>query len=788
MRKPSRLLIVFLTLAFPATAALADWPHPRGPAQNGQGKDGDAIGHERVGLTDAWRIPIGSGYSAIAVTDGRVVTQFSAGEHNWVAAYDATSGTELWRHATGPILKGLDGSDDGPLSSPVTGHGMVFTLDPRGSLEALRLGDGGVVWTKHLKEDLGAEPPHFWFTTTPLVAGDKILVAGGGDGHAITGLDAKTGAIAWRTGDGGVDYQSPTLMTLGGQEQAVAVTGAGIMGIEPAKGTVLWHHPFGDDDRSGSAIPTFIGDDTFVIPLNSGFSAFQVTKGGDGWSVSERYQTDAFGRSYAQPVLHKGHLYGFRGQILVCMNAETGERVWRSRPPGGDGLILIGDRLVIFAAKGAVVIADASPEGYNELARFDALEGSSLTWPAFDDGRIFVRNLEELAALQVTQGAATEQVVDAGTMDHAFGRWLREAQASEEPGTMVDALWTKHETLPIVEDGYVHFLFRSDAGEVAIGGSMLDQGVTEPLHHLAGTDLFHRSYALEPGSRWEYRFQADFGDWTTDPRNKRTVPAVRGRGEFSEIATPGYTLHRPFDEPEGGQGTIEPFTLKSAALETEKEIEVYLPPGYADSGESTYPLLVVNDGPSWREKGQLTAALDNLIGDRVAPVIVAFVPPAGAWWEEAGGSKTKEYAHMEAEELVPALAKRYRLSNAAADRAILGDRYYGLTTAWTALRHHDVFGHAVLFSPTLSQGHGDDLRAKIAQRMGAKVAFHVDWNRFDYRHVDRGADYGSEAEALFATLESHDYTVAGGEVLDSFGWGAWRNRTAAMLEALFPAK
>jgi hypothetical protein len=39
---------------------------------------------------------------------------------------------------------------------------------------------------------------------------------------------------------------------------------------------------------------------------------------------------------------------------------------------------------------------------------------------------------------------------------------------------------------------------------------------------------------------------------------------------------------------------------------------------------------------------------------------------------------------------------------------------------------------------------------------------------------------------LAEMLRTNGYVVAGGEILDSFGWGGWRNRTDRLLEALFP--
>ena len=77
---------------------------------------------------------------------------------------------------------------------------------------------------------------------------------------------------------------------------------------------------------------------------------------------------------------------------------------------------------MIFGAKGSVVVARATPEGYQERASLQALEGSGLTWPSFSDGKIFVRNLSELAAVNVSGNAGSAPDVSAMAGDHDFGR------------------------------------------------------------------------------------------------------------------------------------------------------------------------------------------------------------------------------------------------------------------------------------------------------------------------------------------------------------------------------
>ena len=122
------LLVLFATVS-PAVGASSEWPHLRGPGFDGRVEAAGTFESASVGLELAWRIPLGSGYSGIAVSGGRAVTLFSSGDADWVAAFDTATGKQLWRYRLGDLTKGHDGSDDGPLSSPTIGNGKVFACD-----------------------------------------------------------------------------------------------------------------------------------------------------------------------------------------------------------------------------------------------------------------------------------------------------------------------------------------------------------------------------------------------------------------------------------------------------------------------------------------------------------------------------------------------------------------------------------------------------------------------------------------------------------------------------------
>ena len=127
-----RNLIPFLLLAgvVALPGAAADWPHLRGPHLDGRLTEVPWLGRDGLQLEPVWDMPLGSGYSGIALSAGRAVTMFSDGESDHVMALDASTGVELWRYTLGKTYKGHDGSHDGPLSTPVIDEGVVYGLGP----------------------------------------------------------------------------------------------------------------------------------------------------------------------------------------------------------------------------------------------------------------------------------------------------------------------------------------------------------------------------------------------------------------------------------------------------------------------------------------------------------------------------------------------------------------------------------------------------------------------------------------------------------------------------------
>ncbi len=770
-------LVYWIAVFVTASGAWATerWGQFRGPSE-GTLPDGE------FGLAVAWTRDLGAGYSNVSIAGSKAITMFTSGDVDVVVALDAATGDEVWRYELGEKYAGHDGSTDGPLSTPAIGDGVVYVLGPYGQLAALGLADGALKWRRDLTEE-DSTVPDYGFTSSPLIAGELVILATGGEGQSITAFDAATGEPRWTAGDDTVNYQTPVLLELGGRPVLVAATDKVLQALDPETGKMLWQHRHTDgEEGEESAQVTPVDGRRFLVKYQRGAELYQASSD----SVEVLWETRAFGNTHAIPVLVGDHFYGFTGRFLTAASVATGEIAWRSRPPGGLGLSLIDGVLAIAAPNGDLVLVDPSPEGYRELTRIAALERGDYAFPSFAADTFVVRNLEQIAAVRVDLTAAP-RIAEADPADRLkgeFGQWIAELEAMPEADrqAQVDARSAEVESTPLTEDGgLVHFTWRGEAEDVGLGGDPAPQGEEVGLHRVAGTDLFFASLELDPKAQYTYAFTVDFGQPATDPANPYSVD--NGFAVFSELRMPEWPVSPHLEEPaeDAPRGALDSFQFRSLILDSTREIKVWRPAGYGQDAVARYPVLVVNHGDNLLRGGLMRNTLDNLVGDLVAPLIAVFVPrldPA-----EYGGPNAGAYTRFLIDELLPHVDRHYRTDGER--RAIMGPGSAGVAAVYAALRYPRVFQKAAVQSFYPIPPTQDQLPEMIAAAEVKPEHVYVVWSHHDYAFDPaRRADDASKAlvEQLKGAGVEHTEHVAD----YSPGWGGWRGQHDEILAAFFP--
>ena len=102
-----------------------------------------------------------------------------------------------------------------------------------------------------------------------------------------------------------------------------------------------------------------------------------------------------------------GHLYGmfsfkeFGKGPMKCVEVATGKIKWEQPGFGAGQVILVNDKVLALSDSGDLIVVEATPTAFKEVARTKAVGGKCWSTPALSNGRIYVRSTTEAACLDV---------------------------------------------------------------------------------------------------------------------------------------------------------------------------------------------------------------------------------------------------------------------------------------------------------------------------------------------------------------------------------------------------
>ncbi len=392
-----------LPLSLPEADTGAGWPGFRGPDRNGSIRgvriETDWSASPPVEL---WRRPVGPGWSSFAVHGDLLYTQEQRGEDEIVACYNVTTGEPVWRHRDAARFWESN-AGPGPRGTPALSNGRVYTLGASGILNALDARNSTVVWSRNAASDTGAKVPTWGFASSPLVAGDLVIVAASGQ---LAAYDLATGEPRWFGHAKGTSYSSPHLLTIDGVAQILLLSGAGAASVALADGTPLWEHPW---PGFSSLQPALTSDGGVLLSTSGGAGGIgtrrvAIAHRTGGWAAEERWTSAGLKPYFNDFVVHDGHAFGFDGRILACIDLEDGQRKWKGGRYGNGQLILLPDQdlLLVLSDEGELALVKATPAEFTELSRFPAIEGKTWNHPALAGNVLLVRNGQEMAAFRLS--------------------------------------------------------------------------------------------------------------------------------------------------------------------------------------------------------------------------------------------------------------------------------------------------------------------------------------------------------------------------------------------------
>ncbi|HEV8147747.1 MAG TPA: PQQ-binding-like beta-propeller repeat protein [Bryobacteraceae bacterium] len=392
----------------PAKPRYSYWTDFRGPHRAGEYTQGEILTTwPATGLERLWKQPIGGGYASFTIGDGRAYTIEQRRDKEAITAYDPETGRELWAFSYPAQFEEFMGGP-GPRATPVFHEGLVYSLGALGDFYCLDARNGKPKWSKNILADNGAKNIQWAMSGAPLIVGDLVIVTPGGPGAAPTGksivaYNRITGEPAWRSLGDRAGYTSPILAELAGRKQIIWISAERAVGITLDDGKLLWEYPFPSMNDMNCSQPVLV-DATHVLlssEMGPGAALLEIQKHGDGQTAREVWKNNRFKNKFNSSVLRQGYAYGFDSSILACINVMTGELKWKGGRYGFGQLLLAGDSLVVLTERGELVLVRATPDSFQEVAKFQAIEGKTWNIPAIDNGLLLVRNAAEMACFRL---------------------------------------------------------------------------------------------------------------------------------------------------------------------------------------------------------------------------------------------------------------------------------------------------------------------------------------------------------------------------------------------------
>ncbi len=386
----------------------SDWPGFRGPNSDGtvRGLATIATNWRSSPPRLIWKHRVGPAWSSLVVVSGRLFTQEQWGDHEAVVCYDASTGKELWVHEeAGRFWEPTAGA--GPRATPCFAEGRLFALGATGLLSCLDAATGKRCWSRDVKDDSGAKVPGWGFSSSPLVVGELVIVfAGGNEEKSLLAYRTRSGELAWTAAAGETSYASPQPAKLQGRQQVLVFSNHGLIAVDPASGKRLWEHPHPLPPSAPRSVqPYAVGKSQVLIASEAdlGLALLDLKREGEVLIPDQRWVTRKFRPSFNNFVVHRGHVYGFNGRIFACADLEEGGSKWQEGRYGHGQVLLLEDQslLLVLSEEGEVILLRANPEKHEELGRFEAIKGKTWNDPVIVNGRLYIRNGEEMACYEL---------------------------------------------------------------------------------------------------------------------------------------------------------------------------------------------------------------------------------------------------------------------------------------------------------------------------------------------------------------------------------------------------
>lgn len=362
----------------------------------------------------------------------------------------------------------------------------------------------------------------------------------------------------------------------------------------------------------------------------------------------------------------------------------------------------------------------------------------------------------------------------------------------------------------------VTFVWRDDRRTKNVGVMLTAaKHPLEPLTQLPGTDVWFLSTPVPKGARFTYRLAVNaplvtegpglpllLASLRSDPLNHHPWACVDETNP--KTCESSVEMHGAPDQPwavsvGSSKGRLESSRFASTLLHNERSVTVYTPAGESAAREP-YDLLIVFDEGAYLSLVPTPTILDNLIAaGRIRPTMAVFLGNPDSETRVRELRANPVFVEALAEELLPWMHARYRVTADPTHVTLAGSSLGGLMAAFAAFRRSDLFGNVLCqsgdFSWSPDHQHAMGRLAGPMTETGwlAKqfiaspvlpIRFYLDAGVFEVDQFGTGGMILETSRTMRDVLLAKGYSVTWTQFVGGHDYLSWRGTFAEGLIAL----
>jgi outer membrane protein assembly factor BamB len=287
--------------------------------------------------------------------------------------------------------------DDGKLYV-VSGMMELFCYD----MQSLKL-----LWKKNYAEDFEAENTLHGWHGTPLIVGEKLIVAPGGKKHNVVALNKTSGELIWTSEGKGVTsgYGSPIYIIDQQMPQVVIMMSDYIISLDASNGQLLWSLEHSNRWRENPITPLY-NNNMLLCTSSYGVGGLMLRLTDGGRNVSKVWQAAELTHQTGHVVKLGDYVYGAGERMYwYCVDWLTGKIMYADRTLAVGNIIAADGMLYCYSDKGEMALVNPNPQKFEIVSKFSITMGTEHHWahPVIYQGMMYVRHGDSLMAYKLIQ-------------------------------------------------------------------------------------------------------------------------------------------------------------------------------------------------------------------------------------------------------------------------------------------------------------------------------------------------------------------------------------------------